>query len=79
MLNKAAISSITVANGIVAILAYSILMSGIDTRNPLSWGRVSRYLCCGEVISTDSRDFQRAIIKDEKYGAMDSSMRQSLL
>ena len=50
---------ITVVNGIVAILAYSIMMSGIDVKKPLSWGHVIKYFALCEREGVERGDSSR--------------------
>lgn len=59
VLQKADISMITVVNGVVAILAYSIMMSGIDVKKPLSWGHVIKYFALCERQGAEGGDSSR--------------------
>lgn len=46
VLNRTAIAAVTVVNGVVALLAYFVLMYRVDPLQPASWSQVCAAACC---------------------------------
>jgi hypothetical protein len=46
VLSKNSIAGVTVANGLVALCTYSVLMYAVDAKVPLPWGSLLGVCCC---------------------------------
>lgn len=55
VLNRAAISAITVVNGLVAIASYFVLMYGVkDATKPLKWSKLCAAVCCALCLRSEN-------------------------
>jgi hypothetical protein len=66
LLSKASIASITIGNGILAIVAYGVLMS-VDYRQPISWSQLCVLLSGRALQAKDTKDTKTSRLLDQDF------------
>jgi hypothetical protein len=78
ILDRTAISAVTVVNGLIAISTYFIIMYGIDPLRRVSWGKVCSLCCCG-LCGVDETDGTQTFSSAVKYESVQSLTEEEYL